>query len=148
METLLFGTKDKHIPQQVAQQYEARQTNSASKRFFQELLDRLFNQIVSEACSNKDDINILDVATGTGKIPLILANGQRKIFGVDISWEMIKIAREKVKQANLKNIYFQVGNSLSLPFSNSSFDVITCVAFLVPSQNTCGVLLFKRCMGY
>jgi ubiquinone/menaquinone biosynthesis C-methylase UbiE len=42
---------------------------------------------------------------------------------------MIKIAREKVEQSKVKNIYFQIGNSLSLPFIHNSFDVVSCVAF-------------------
>jgi hypothetical protein len=78
METLLLGTKDKHMPQQVAQQYEARQTNSTSKRFFQELLDRLFTQIVSESSNNGCNINILDVANRHSGNSIDISRGTKK----------------------------------------------------------------------
>jgi ubiquinone/menaquinone biosynthesis C-methylase UbiE len=61
--------------------------------------------------------NILDVTTGTGKIPLILENNHREIFAIDISEEMVKVARKKAKVSANKNIYFQIADGLKLQSS-------------------------------
>ncbi|NTW33998.1 MAG: bifunctional demethylmenaquinone methyltransferase/2-methoxy-6-polyprenyl-1,4-benzoquinol methylase UbiE [Bacteroidetes bacterium] len=73
---------------------------------------------------------ILDIATGTGDLAVsAIALKPEKITGVDISEEMLKIAKEKIIKKNLQNtIQFRQAASENLPFDNSSFDAVT-VAF-------------------
>ena len=53
----------------------------------------------------KSDVDVLDVACGTGVlIPDYLSRGVASVTGVDISSEMIKIAREKFPQENVRLI--------------------------------------------
>ncbi len=63
----------------------------------------------------------LDMATGTGELAFALANRADNVFGLDISEEMVKAASSKL-EAGRKNIRFLVGDGLSLPFPDASFD--------------------------
>lgn len=65
--------------------------------------------------------NVLDVACGTGDMMVSLAERGCTVTGVDISEEMLSIARQKTSSAN-----FQLGNAESLPFTDGEFDAVTC----------------------
>jgi demethylmenaquinone methyltransferase/2-methoxy-6-polyprenyl-1,4-benzoquinol methylase len=73
---------------------------------------------------------ILDAATGTGALALELVKlDPLKIFGVDISEDMLKIGRAKVKSKKLtEKIELLEGDSENLIFTDEKFDAIT-VAF-------------------
>lgn len=69
---------------------------------------------------------VLDVACGTGEFePLLLAeNPNQSIVGVDISEEMLEIARSKCHHH--RHVSFQTASATSLPFADSTFDVVIC----------------------
>jgi len=75
-----------------------------------------------------NDLNILDLSTGTGNITIELAKKFPKanIFGVDISDEMLNIAREKSKEQKLDNITYHLQDVENLEFDDMKFDLITC----------------------
>ncbi|WP_415397063.1 methyltransferase domain-containing protein [Sulfurimonas sp. CS5] len=77
---------------------------------------------------NNENINILDLSTGTGNIAIELGKKfpNANIYGVDISDEMLNIARKKTKDENLKNITYQLQDVENLEFDNMQFDLITC----------------------
>lgn len=68
----------------------------------------------------------LDVACGTGEIIYRLGKEypKSKFFGIDLSPEMIKKAKEKVKNEN--RIIFQVGTVDGIPFQDNTFDIVLC----------------------
>lgn len=68
--------------------------------------------------------NLLEIATGTGIIALRLSNQVSKITAIDISPEMIKIAKEKSLQKSISNIDFRIGDSCNLEFQDKTFDTI------------------------
>ena len=77
-----------------------------------------------------NDLQILDLATGTGAIPLsIMKNcGDRvgKITGVDMSQEMLNIFGETLASSPHANtIRFQRGDATDLPFEGNEFDAVT-----------------------
>ncbi len=74
------------------------------------------------------NLNILDLSTGTGNIAIELAQKfpNSNIYGVDLSNEMLKIARAKAKELALGNIDFQVQDVENLSFKDMKFDLITC----------------------
>ncbi len=73
---------------------------------------------------------ILDAATGTGALALsAMKLNPVKIFGIDISEDMLKIGRAKVKSKRLTDkIELLEGDSENLIFSDNKFDAVT-VAF-------------------
>lgn len=74
---------------------------------------------------------MLDVATGTGDFAFeaIKILQPEKIIGVDISEGMLDVARKKIQNRNMQDIFsVQLGDSEGLQFGNDHFDAIT-VAF-------------------
>lgn len=74
---------------------------------------------------------ILDVATGTGDFAFesISILQPKKVIGVDISEGMLDIARKKIIQRNLSDVFsVETGDSEGLKFDDNTFDAIT-VAF-------------------
>ena len=74
---------------------------------------------------------ILDVATGTADMPIMMMNilSPDKIIGIDISEGMLRLGKEKVAKGPFKEkISLQSGDAESIHFSNHSFYAAT-VAF-------------------
>jgi ubiquinone/menaquinone biosynthesis C-methylase UbiE len=79
---------------------------------------------ILDIMSGRESGYILDVGCGTGNILLHLVNGQRKLFGIDLSKAMIDIAKERLgNQAEL-----QTADAENLPFPEGAFDVLICNA--------------------
>lgn len=62
----------------------------------------------------------LDVACGTGDMAVELLKCGCSVTGIDLSEEMLAIARRKTAEAN-----FQLANAEALPFDDASFDAVT-----------------------
>jgi demethylmenaquinone methyltransferase/2-methoxy-6-polyprenyl-1,4-benzoquinol methylase len=76
----------------------------------------------------KDSINALDLATGTGDVPLTLVSDPRikKITGIDLSKGMIDIGVQKVKKKGLeKKIFLMLGDGVNIPAGDNAFDLTT-----------------------
>ncbi len=73
---------------------------------------------------------ILDIATGTGDFALeAMKLSPEKIFGIDISTDMLEIGKKKIRQKNLQEkIELLEGDSEQLIFLDNKFDAVT-VAF-------------------
>lgn len=65
--------------------------------------------------------SVLDVACGTGDMMLELRRRGYDVTGVDISEEMLAIAKRKVENGKWK-----VADAESLSFEDSTFDAVTC----------------------
>lgn len=91
-------------------------------------IDRLWRRkAVGMLRADKPEM-VLDVATGTGDLAILLARKlpQARITGVDLSSGMIKVGQEKIAAKGLSNrICLQVGDCLSLPFDDGTFDCVT-----------------------
>jgi len=74
------------------------------------------------------DSKILDIGCGPGELVLDLARSFNNIYGIDISEEMIRIARDKMDNHNLsgKSIIFGVGDIEKLGLKDNYFDVVVC----------------------
>ncbi|MFY7742878.1 MAG: bifunctional demethylmenaquinone methyltransferase/2-methoxy-6-polyprenyl-1,4-benzoquinol methylase UbiE [Flavobacterium sp.] len=78
----------------------------------------------------KNPTTILDIATGTGDLAILLSKTKaEKIIGLDISVGMLEVGKKKIVQKKLDNrIEMILGDSENLPFEDNSIDAIT-VAF-------------------
>lgn len=82
---------------------------------------------VLKLVSAKNPQTILDIATGTGDLAIMLSIiPNAKITGADISEGMLEVGRKKVAAKNLSDrIELVYGDSENLPFEDNSFDAIT-----------------------
>jgi ubiquinone/menaquinone biosynthesis C-methylase UbiE len=74
----------------------------------------------------KSGDSVLDVGCGTGEVALLAKTRTKegKVYGIDPAPEMIAVARNKAAHKKL-DIDFRVGVIESLPFPDSSIDVVT-----------------------
>lgn len=86
-------------------------------------------KVLKMVADTKPD-TILDIATGTGDLAILMSNTSAKeIIGADISAGMLEVGRKKIAERKLDNkIEMVLGDSENLPFNDNHFDAIT-VAF-------------------
>jgi len=80
------------------------------------------------AFGRKPGDSILDVCTGTGDIAIQFAykDDGGKVVGIDLSEEMLRIAKRKTKSNRFaRRIKLLKGDVLNLPFEDLSFDIVT-----------------------
>jgi ubiquinone/menaquinone biosynthesis C-methylase UbiE len=73
-------------------------------------------------------MQVLDLACGTGEPAITLAGqlGPRgHVVAIDLSSELLEIARGRAKSRGLSNISFQQADAHRLPFSANTFDLAT-----------------------
>ncbi|GAA4758958.1 MULTISPECIES: bifunctional demethylmenaquinone methyltransferase/2-methoxy-6-polyprenyl-1,4-benzoquinol methylase UbiE [Flavobacterium] len=93
-------------------------------------VDVKWRKKILKMVSAKNPSTILDIATGTGDLAILLSNTTaQKIVGLDISAGMLEVGKQKIDQKNLSDrIEMVLGDSEKIPFEDNSFDAIT-VAF-------------------
>lgn len=74
--------------------------------------------------SNLDDENILDLGMGPGRwSSFFIQYNFKNIIGLDISFEMVKFAKEKIKDKRFKAV---LGNMERLNFEDNCFNKVFC----------------------
>lgn len=100
------------------------------KKWNKELLQHM--QPATEAILNylkpEDNQNILDIASGAGEPGISIAKkiNNGNVMLTDLAADMLSVAQENVLHQNIKNISFQVCDVCALPFSDNSFDKVSC----------------------
>jgi ubiquinone/menaquinone biosynthesis C-methylase UbiE len=102
------------------------------KRFSQggRFIDRREKEAVLNALSPLEDRKILEVACGTGRFTVMLADQGADIVGMDISEAMLEQGRRKAHAAGLEDtIQFMQGDAGRLPFPDNHFDAVFAMRF-------------------
>lgn len=88
----------------------------------------------------KEGMTIVDLGSGPGFDSLLAAKKvgkSGKVFGIDMTEEMIKVASENAKKYGLQDICsFKLADIENLPLTDNSVDIIfsNCVINLAPSK--------------
>ncbi|MDI6888745.1 MAG: class I SAM-dependent methyltransferase [Methanocellales archaeon] len=88
---------------------------------------RFYKEIAEEVASEIEAGYLLDLGTGHGLLPIEIAKiaPNVKITGIDISEDMVRIARKNVKREGVADrVKFQAGDANNLSFDDGSFDFI------------------------
>ena len=124
--------------EQVAQMFDAISGNyDGLNRVISFGIDVKWRKKVLKLVSDKNPKTVLDIATGTGDLALLMTKtSAEKIIGLDISAGMLEVGRKKIEAKNLSNkIEMLLADSENMPFENNTFDAIT-VAFGVRNFET------------
>ena len=72
-----------------------------------------------------DDVgDLLDLGTGTGRILEVLGDRARRAVGVDVSREMLAIARTNLGRTGRRNVQIRHGDMYRLDLDAGSFDLV------------------------
>ena len=90
-------------------------------------IDRYWRRAAIDSLKPYDVERVLDVATGTGDFALLTARRLTdvQVTGLDLSEEMLAVARRKALKAEADTVNFVKGDVLSLPFEDDVFDAVT-----------------------
>jgi len=94
-------------------------------------IDTRWRKKLVRCAGAKPKDRILDLCTGTGDVAIRFAQNNQvgEIVGIDLSEEMLRIARRKTRKNGLgKRITLLRADALHLPFEDNRFDTVT-IAF-------------------
>jgi demethylmenaquinone methyltransferase/2-methoxy-6-polyprenyl-1,4-benzoquinol methylase len=124
--------------EQVAQMFDTISGNyDGLNRVISFGIDVKWRKKVLKLVAAKNPNTILDIATGTGDLAILMAaTNAKEIIGADISEGMMEVGRKKVTEKNLDGrVQLVYGDSEKLPFADNYFDAIT-VAFGIRNFET------------
>ncbi len=107
----------------VAAEYEEKRFSRGGR-----LIDRREKGAVLDALAPVEGREILEIACGTGRFTVALAERDAEIVGLDISAEMLARGREKARRAG-RSVEFLRGDAGRLPFPDDSFDAVFAMRF-------------------
>lgn len=91
------------------------------------LISRLYRRVIADMAPVLSEGKVLDAGTGPGTLAREIARRQPglEVYGIDLSEDMIRLAREHAKREQLEErVHFAVGNVAHLPYPDQSFDLI------------------------
>lgn len=91
---------------------------------------RDIHALVIERADPQTGDRVLDAATGTGAVALLVAARGADVVGVDLAPVLIDTARERAAEEGVI-VQFEVGDAEALTYDDAEFDVVT---------STCGVM--------
>jgi len=102
------------------------------KRFSQggRVIDRREKEAVLDALGPLDEKRVLEVACGTGRFTVMLAERGADVVGMDISEAMLEQGRRKARTAGVEEtLSFMQGDAGRLPFPDDHFDAVFAMRF-------------------
>ena len=91
-------------------------------------------------------MKLLDLGCGPGTITMGLAEAVNpgKVHGIDMEESQILLAQAAAEASKHTNAIFHVGNALSLPFEDDTFDVVHAHAVIMHIPDTVGAVAEAR----
>ena len=88
-------------------------------------IDRIWRKKLVKMAMKSSPSDILDVACGTGDLTIALHKRipNAKFTGLDLSQQMIEIAKKKTEHINCEFLHSEVEK---IPISDNQFDLVTC----------------------
>jgi ubiquinone/menaquinone biosynthesis C-methylase UbiE len=81
-------------------------------------------EAIRTALSGKPFRSLLDLGTGTGRMLELFGAEIERGLGLDLSLDMLLLARDRLERAGLKHCSVRQGDIYDLPLANASFDVV------------------------
>ncbi len=114
--------------EQVTQMFDAISSNyDGLNRVISFGIDVKWRKKVVALVAEKNPEAILDIATGTGDLAIMMTKTSAKtIVGLDLSAGMLEVGQKKIDAKQLSNkIEMVLGDSENIPFADHHFDAIT-----------------------
>ncbi len=108
----------------IAEEYESKRFTGGGR-----LIDQRERTAVLNAISPNENKRILEIACGTGRFTIMLANHGAKVTGIDISAPMLSQGRSKISDHEAALIDFLRGDAARLPFADNQFDAVFAIRF-------------------
>jgi len=110
---------------EVAQRYEEKRFSRGGR-----LIDRREKEAVLDAIGPVEGDDVLEIACGTGRFTVMLAERGANVLGLDISGPMLQQGRSKAQRAGVADtLEFMRGDAARLPFPDNHFDSVIAVRF-------------------
>lgn len=119
----LAGIKQERA--QKASEFFNRNANDWEKIRALHIDDAKIEQTILELCAPQENQTFLDIGTATGRILELIGPHIQQGWGIDLSLEMLNVARANLEKAGLINCAVRQGDMYQMPFSAQAFDLIT-----------------------
>lgn len=86
--------------------------------------DQAVESAISDALRDRPFRSLLDLGTGTGRILELFGHDIERGLGIDLSLDMLLLARARLERAGLRNCSVRQGDIYDLPVPANSFDVV------------------------
>jgi ubiquinone/menaquinone biosynthesis C-methylase UbiE/Fe2+ or Zn2+ uptake regulation protein len=86
--------------------------------------DEAVEEAIRAALADKPFRSLLDLGTGPGRMLEMFGTNIERGLGLDLSLDMLLLARDRLERAGLRNCSVRQGDIYDLPLANDSFDVV------------------------
>lgn len=86
--------------------------------------DESVEAAIQAALAERPFRSLLDLGTGTGRMLELFGPQIERGLGIDLSLDMLHLARDRLERAGLRNCSVRQGDIYDLPLGNDSFEVV------------------------
>jgi ubiquinone/menaquinone biosynthesis C-methylase UbiE/DNA-binding transcriptional ArsR family regulator len=86
--------------------------------------DEAVERAIQDALADRPFRSLLDLGTGTGRMLELFGTGIERGLGIDLSLDMLSLARARIERAGLRHCSVRQGDIYDLAVPANSFDVV------------------------